>query len=148
MLEIEEKQTLEHHVGFYRLSFVAVDEDGNESEPFLLMLHILPNDSLEEEQTPDQEPETEPDTLDTAVAKSVATTTVNVAPNPTTEEVVEVKKLVWYPDAPTVTITSVSLTGIVYLKFSEAMTLPSKIDEYFNDLQTVGRMLQENQDEL
>ena len=40
------------------------------------------------------------------------------------------------------------MTGIVYLKFSEAMTLPSKMDEYFDDLQTVGRMLQENQDEL
>ena len=45
LLEIEEKQTLEYHVGFYQLSFVAIDEDGNESEPFVLMLHIVPNNS-------------------------------------------------------------------------------------------------------
>ena len=40
------------------------------------------------------------------------------------------------------------MTGIVYLKFSQAMTLPNQIDKYFNDLQTAGRMLQENRDDL
>ena len=42
----------------------------------------------------------EPDASDSVDAKSGALTPT--IPNPTTEEVVEVKGLVWYPDAPTV----------------------------------------------
>ena len=40
------------------------------------------------------------------------------------------------------------MTGIVHVKFSQAMTLPNKIDEYFKDPQTQGRMLELSVDQL